>query len=128
MTKKINGLTEAKYQKLINDIKSEKYKNTVLIDKYKMTSAAFYSLTTKLRSKGLIPESIMSEKLKNAFAGRNSSTTDNSVKKPKSSDKVNVTINEFRTVYFKDFSVQIHKKALARLVVDQHNNLHILNN
>lgn len=126
MTKKTNGLTEVKLQKLINDIKSKKYKNTVLIEKYGMTSPNFYSLTQSLRKKGLIPSSVMSEKLKNAFASRNTATTDDTVKKVKS-EKITGSIAEYRTVYFKDFSVQIHKKALAKLVVDQHNNLHILN-
>lgn len=126
MAKKISGLTEAKYQKLINDIKSNKYKNVTLIEKYKMTTANFYSLTQNLRKKGLIPASAWSEKLKSAFSAK-TTTADTSVKK-ENSNGVKVTFNEYRTVFFKDFSVQIHKKALAKLVVDQHNNLHILNN
>jgi hypothetical protein len=40
----------------------------------------------------------------------------------------NKPVTDYRTVYFKDFSVQIHKRAMARLVVDHNNNLHILNN
>ena len=35
--------------------------------------------------------------------------------------------NQFRTVYFQDFSVQIHKNSNSRLVVDQNNNIYILN-
>ena len=36
--------------------------------------------------------------------------------------------NNFRTVYLQDFSIQIHKKANSRVVVDENNNVHILNN
>ena len=38
------------------------------------------------------------------------------------------SINNFRTVFFQDFSVQIHKKANSRVVLDENNNVHILNN
>lgn len=39
-----------------------------------------------------------------------------------------VSINNFRTVFLQDFSIQIHKKANSRVVVDENNNIHILNN
>ena len=38
------------------------------------------------------------------------------------------SLNNFRTVYLQDFSIQIHKKANSRVVVDENNNIHILNN
>lgn len=38
------------------------------------------------------------------------------------------SINNFRTVYFQDFSVQIHKNANSRVVLDENNNIHIVNN
>jgi hypothetical protein len=41
--------------------------------------------------------------------------------------QVATTANDFRTVYFQDFSVQIHKNANSRVVVDQNNNIYILN-
>lgn len=46
----------------------------------------------------------------------------------KTKDKTTMTSdNQFRTVYFQDFSVQIHKNSNSRVVVDQNDNIYILN-
>ena len=46
---------------------------------------------------------------------------------PKTVDNTK-SVNNFRTVYFQDFSVQIHKNANSRVVLDENNNIHIINN
>jgi hypothetical protein len=38
------------------------------------------------------------------------------------------SVSNFRTVYFQDFSLQIHKNANSRVVLDENNNIHIVNN
>jgi len=47
---------------------------------------------------------------------------------PESKTVDNTKSTNFRTVYLQDFSIQIHKKANSRVVVDENNNIHILNN
>ena len=66
-----------------------------------------------LRKKGLIPQ----PKFKKS----------NKVQKTVKKQENNTIVNEFRTVYFQDFSIQLHKNANSRVVVDKNNNIHILN-
>lgn len=111
-------------ENFIKDCMSGNFKTQELVKKYKFPSSQDYYLTTSmLRKKGLLPKSKLSESIKKYWAK----------KKAEQQAPVQTTITkdqpiaDYRTVYFKDFTVQIHKKAMARLVVDHNNNLHILN-
>lgn len=110
----------------IADVKSKNYTNDQLVKKYNFNGIQdFYQTTGNLRRRGKLPKTKLSEAISKYWAKKKEgkTTETKSVKK----DRTNISIAEYRTVYFKDFSVQIHKKAMARLVVDQNNNLHILN-
>jgi len=99
----------------VADYNSKKFKSKLLIKKYNFSnSPQLYGTITALRKEKLIPASKLSLSLKRYYDNKNIR-------------KANSPIAEYRTVYFRDFSVQIHKKAMARLVVDHNNNLHILN-
>lgn len=110
-------------ENFINDYKSNKFTTKKLVQKYKFKNEQdVYMTVSNLRKEGLLPETNLSKSIK-AYFERKQNTN-------KSIDTIkdrNTPVVDYRTVYFKDFTVQIHKKTMARLVVDQNNNLHILN-
>jgi hypothetical protein len=111
-------------ENFIKDCMSGNFKTQELIKKYKFPNAQDYYLTTSmLRKKGLLPKSKLSESIKKYWA-KKKAETQAPIQTKVTKDQ---PLSDFRTVYFKDFTVQIHKKAMARLVVDHNNNLHILN-
>ena len=116
---------------LIADIKSKTLSQQQIIQKYGMKDRTeLHATTRKLRIQGLIPPSSHSERMKKAWATRKENGTTHTTKGmkfSKTTESSSSPILDYRTVYFKDFTVQIHKKAMARLVVDHNNNLHILN-
>ena len=110
----------------LNDYKSKKLKSTDLVKKYSFKNRQdLYQTISDLRKEGLLPESKLSTAIKSYYKNKKDikpTTTANISTKDRTAPIV-----DYRTVYFKDFTVQIHKKSMARLVVDQHANLHILN-
>lgn len=97
----------------INDFKSG-MSTKDLVSKYNFPSErSLHYMVYYFRKKGLIPQPQFksSRKVKKATVKQ-----DNNV------------VNEFRTVFFQDFSIQLHKNANSRVVVDKNNNVHILNN
>ena len=106
------------------DYQSGKYSGAQLVKKYSFNNTQdVYQYTTTLRKRGLIPESKLSKSIKDYYQKKKEGTYSTI----SSSKSTNTPVVDYRTVYFKDFTVQIHKKAMARLVVDHNNNLHILN-
>jgi hypothetical protein len=128
------ALSQEQQKQFIKDYKSG-VKVSELTKKYKVSNDAYtYNMIYNLRKLNLIPAAKKSsvdhaERMKKAWETRKANkanmikTTDNVT-----TEVTNKPVTDYRTVYFKDFSVQIHKKAMARLVVDHNNNLHILNN
>lgn len=128
------ALSQENQKQFIKDYKSG-MKTSELTKKYKVSNDAYtYQLIWQLRKQNLLPakaekktvetpKSYQSDSRKKAWETRraNLANTD------KKTEVTNKPVSDYRTVYFKDFSVQIHKKAMARLVVDHNNNLHILN-
>ena len=111
-------------ENFVNDYKSNKYTTKKLITKYKFKSTQDYYCTVSfLRKEGLLPETTLSKSIKAYYDRKQKGTTTVNTVTTR-----NTPVVDYRTVYFKDFTVQIHKKTMARLVVDQNNNLHILNN
>ena len=113
----------------IADYKSGNFTADQLVKKYKFAHRQdYYTTCSEFRQKGLLPPSKLSESIKKYWAEKKA--TEGTTKKA-SPVQTQITksqpVTDYRTVYFKDFSVQIHKKAMARLVVDHNNNLHILN-
>lgn len=115
--------------KFIADYNSKKFTTNELVKKYGfLNNQDLYGTLTTLRKQKLVPESKLSMSIKNYYKNKISNSSNKTAEtKTKSVKDSNTPISEYRTVYFKDFSVQIHKKAMARLVVDHNNNLHILN-
>lgn len=111
-------------ENFIKDCMSGNFKTDDLVKKYKFANAQDYYLTTsKFRKQGILPKSKLSESIKKYWAKKKAGQQ----APVKTSTTKDQPITDYRTVYFKDFTVQIHKKAMARLVVDHNNNLHILN-
>jgi hypothetical protein len=114
-------------ENFINDYKSGKLKSKQLVEKYKFASIHdFYMTVSNFRKEGLLPETTLSKSIKAYYKTKetNAVKTNNDVR---TINDRSTPLADYRTVYFKDFTVQIHKKAMARLVVDHNNNLHILN-
>lgn len=112
-------------ENFINDFKSGKFTTAQLVKKYKFAHRQdYYTTTSSLREKGLLPQSKLSESIKKYWADKKANKTEAPVQTKITKDQ---PIVDYRTIYFKDFTVQIHKKTMARLVVDHNNNLHILN-
>ena len=112
-------------ENFITDYTSAKLSTDELISKYKFSSRQdLYQTTCELRKAGLLPKTTLSEAISKYYAKKKKTSVDHSIK---TSSYTNQPATEYRTVYFKDFTVQIHKKAMARLVVDYNNNIHILN-
>lgn len=111
MSKKlIKGVQTA----FVADIKAG-VKTNELVTKYGFPNRReLYYTVYYLRKTGVLP------KRKNKLKNSNTVKASNIKQDAK-------TVNEFRTVYFQDFSVQIHKNNKSRVVVDANNNLHILN-
>jgi hypothetical protein len=124
------ALSQENRKQFIQDYKSGSFKTPQLVKKYKFKHAQeFYQVVCDLRKSNLLPVSSLSESKKKAWETRKANKA-NMIKTTDSvtTEVTNKPVTDYRTVYFKDFSVQIHKKAMARLVVDHNNNLHILNN
>lgn len=115
MSKKlIKGVQTA----FVADIKAG-VKTSELVTKYNFPNVReLYYTVYYLRKTGVLPKrkykTVKSVKSKPAI-----------VAQPK---QAITTANDFRTVYFQDFSVQIHKNAKSKVIVDQNNNIHIVNN
>lgn len=120
------ALSQEKQKQFVNDYKSG-MKTSDLTKKYSITNNQYtYQLIYKLKQKGLIHKvTDHSTTMKKAWETRRANLSNG---EKKSEAVTNKPLTDYRTVYFKDFTVQIHKKAMARLVVDHNNNLHILNN
>jgi hypothetical protein len=117
MSKKlIKGVQTA----FVADIKAG-LKTNELVKKYNFPNVReLYYTVYYLRKTGVLP------KRKSKTAKLVKPVVKTAVNKTK--DKTAMTSdNQFRTVYFQDFSVQIHKNSNSRLVVDQNNNIYILN-
>ena len=115
MSKKlIKGVQTA----FVADIKAG-VKTEVLVSKYGFPNRnKLYQTMYYLRKTGVLPK-------------RKHKTAKKVVKPVMTQTKTvdnTASINNFRTVFFQDFSVQIHKKANSRVVLDENNNVHILNN
>lgn len=135
-----DGKLSQNAKNLVTDIKSKNFSDEQIIQKYGMkNNAELHTTSRKLRVRGLLPPSIHAERGLKAWATRRKNGTTHTTKGMKYNKTTDTSVNtqvsksnstlvtDYRTVYFKDFSVQIHKKAMARLVVDHNNNLHILN-
>ena len=114
MSKKlIKGVQTA----FVADIKAG-VKTSELVTKYGFPNRReLYYTVYYLRKTGVLPK----RKSKTAKLAKSKPVA---VAQPK---QVTTKANDFRTVYFQDFSVQIHKNANSRVVVDQNNNIYILN-
>ena len=119
-------LTQEKRTELIKDCQTGNFKVKQLVKKYNLSPAYVYQFKSKLKDKTVAKTLNISEAMKRAWVTRRANAA-NANKEVKIEEITNRPVADYRTVYFKDFSVQIHKKALARLVVDHRNNLHILN-
>jgi len=136
-----NGNLSQNAKDLITDIKSKNFSDEEIVQKYGMkNNRELHTTTRKLRVRGLLPRSLHAERGLKAWATRRKNATTHTTKGMKYSKITDTSINtkvsksnsapltDYRTLYFgKDFLLQIHKKAMARLVVDHNNNLHILN-
>jgi len=136
-----NGNLSQNAKDLITDIKSKNFSDEEIVQKYGMkNNRELHTTTRKLRVRGLLPRSLHAERGLKAWATRRKNGTTHTTKGMKYSKITDTSINtkvsksnsapltDYRTLYFgKDFLLQIHKKAMARLVVDHNNNLHILN-
>ena len=102
----------------VADIKAG-VKTEVLVSKYGFPNRGkLYQTMYYLRKTGVLPK-------------RKHKTAKKVVKPVMTQSKTvdnTTSVNNFRTVFFQDFSVQIHKKANSRVVLDENNNVHILNN
>lgn len=105
----------------IKDHASKQYTTKQLVKNYKFASTQdLYQTVSTLRKEGLIPKTAFSDAISRYWKEKK--------KKQQSNEKVSdSSVKEYRTVYFKDFTVQIHKKSMARLVVDGNSDIHILN-
>ena len=118
MSKKlIKGVQTA----FVADIKAG-VKTNELVKKYNFPNVReLYYTVYYLRKTGVLPK----RKSKTAKLAKPAVKT----VATKTKDKTAMTSdNQFRTVYFQDFSVQIHKNAKSKVIVDQNNNIHIVNN
>lgn len=118
MSKKlIKGVQTA----FVADIKAG-VKTSELVTKYGFPNRReLYYTVYYLRKTGVLPK----RKSKKTVSSKSIAT----VKSVKAVSKdVTHTSNNFRTVYFQDFSVQIHKNSNSRVVLDENNNIHIVNN
>jgi hypothetical protein len=119
-------LTQEKKTELIKEFQAGNFKTKQLAKKYNLTTAYIYQIASRLKKQNQATKTDISASRKKAWETRRANAA-NTEKTAKAIEVTNRPVSDYRTVYFKDFSVQIHKKALARLVVDHRNNLHILN-
>jgi hypothetical protein len=116
-------------ENFIKDYKSNKFTAKQLATKYKFRNIHdVYMTVSTFRKEGLLPESKLSQSIKEYYKNKKTAEVNITDLIPNTVKDRNTPVVEYRTVYFKDFTVQIHKKTMARLVVDHNNNLHILNN
>jgi hypothetical protein len=121
-------LIQSVKENFISDYKSKKFSAKQLTQKYKFKNPHdVYMTVSTLRKEGLLPETALSKSIKQYYKSKKVVDVNITDLIPNTVKDKNTPVIEYRTVYFKDFTVQIHKKTMARLVVDQNNNLHILN-
>jgi hypothetical protein len=112
----------------VADIKAG-VKTEVLVSKYGFANRGkLYQTMYYLRKTGVLPKRKYKTAKKISPVMKPVSLKQFKTVMPESKTVDNTKSTNFRTVYLQDFSIQIHKKANSRLVVDENNNVYILNN
>jgi hypothetical protein len=118
--------TNQELKSFIIDVNSEKLNQKELMSKYNLrTVEALKQRIKRLKADGLVTitpakDELSASRLKAWVTRRKNMATKNETTSSSQPLKV-----EYRTVFFKDFTIQIHKKSMAKLVIDQNNNIHL---
>ena len=118
--------TAQELKDFIIDVNSEKLTQKELISKYNLrTLEAFKQRIKRLKSECLVTKTpgkddLSAIRLKAWVTRKKNIAIKNEITASSQPLKV-----EYRTVFFKDFTIQIHKKSMAKLVIDQNNNIHL---